>query len=307
MFKNLRPWHLVTALVTVCLLVLGVMYYLRWRGTGSAASMIACLPRSGNVVLYLDIDALRQSGVMDLITGSKATADIEYQQFVDGTGFDYRRDLHSLAASFSGRNTYVVLRGNFNWRRLNGYALSRGGTCRASFCMVPGEERRFVSYYPVRSDMLAIAFSFDQMAALDISPRSGGQIMHTPAQPVWISVTGPGLKDVPKLPAGARSFVSPLESAENIIVSAGQSGEKMKLSAEVLCASTTTASDLLVKLEGATNMLRKMLARENMQPNPRDLSGILARGDFRRDDRKVFATWPLDREFIESLASGGVD
>jgi hypothetical protein len=50
-----------------------------------------------------------------------------------------------------------------------------------------------------------------------------------------------------------------------------------------------------------------MLARENKQASPRDLSGILVHGNFRRENSRVIGTWPMPREFVEALASGSVD
>jgi hypothetical protein len=44
-----------------------------------------------------------------------------------------------------------------------------------------------------------------------------------------------------------------------------------------------------------------MLARENRTANPQDLSGVLVAGTFRRDDRKVYGEWPLQRAFVESI------
>jgi hypothetical protein len=307
MRTKLRPWHLGVGLIAICILILWTLSYWRGRGVATPAAMLACLPRSGAVSVYLDANALRSSGLLDLIAGSKATEEIEYQRFVAGTAFDYRNHLHSLAATFSGGTTHLVVRGSFDWKKLSAYAAAQGGTCQNSLCRVPGGSGRFVSFYPLRSDAMAIAFSADEWAALEITPRNAAPPDPQPDQPVWISVTGPALRDVKTLPSGARSFVSPLESAESIVLSMGANEEKLELNLSVVCISETTASELVMQLEGATNMLRKMLERENQKPNPRDLSGMLVAGNFRREDRRVLGTWPMHREFISTLASGSMD
>jgi hypothetical protein len=308
MFKTLRPWQLAVGIFVICALVLGGLYTFRARSASTPGRMIASLPRSGMVVVYLDVNALRRAGILDLIAGSRATENVEYQQFVEGTGFDYRRDLDGIAASFSGRNSYVVLRGRFDWKKLNAYSLASGGACRNVLCRVPGPERRFASFYPLRTDTMGLAFSYNEFAALDIMPRAELEGMSEPSQPIWISVAGPALRDVPALPAGARSFVSPLESADQITMSIGPAPNgQLQVNAQVQCASEATASDLIIKLEGATNTLRKMLAREKQKPSPRDLSGVLHGGTFRREQRIVYATWPMDRQFIEALAAGAVE
>jgi hypothetical protein len=269
--------------------------------------MLACLPRTGAVAVYLDVEGLRRSGVLDLIAGSKATEDLEYQKFVEGTGFDYRRDLEALAGSFSGRNSHLVLRGAFDWKRLGAYAAAQGGKCNNTVCRVPVTNGRFLSYYPLRSNAMAISISNDEWAALDISQRSSLEGAAVPDQPIWLSVTGSSLRDVSSLPTGAQSFVSPLESADSIVVSIGPSDNRLQVNLKVECASDAAATELVTKLQGATEMLRKLLERDNMKPNPRDLSGILVAGVFHREGNRVVGGWPMQRDFIEALASGSVN
>lgn len=301
-----QPWHLAAALILVCGGVLGALSYMRSRGVSSPRAMLACLPRSGAIAVYLDVKGLRQAGIVDLFAGSKATEDLEYQRFVEGTGFDYRRDLDAVAGTFSGKNTHLVLKGTFDWKRMTNYAMAQNGTCNNSVCRV-ASNGRFVSFYPLRPNAMAIAFSMDEWAALDIAPHPLPANLAIPDQPIWFNVAGPALRDVQMLPTGARSFVSPLETAENVILSIGPTEDRLRVSLNVLCASETAASDLVTKLEGATNMLRKMLEREHMKPSARDLSGILIAGTFRREDRRVVGEWPMKRDFIEAIASGSVD
>jgi hypothetical protein len=307
MRTKLQSWHLAAVLIVICGGVVGTLAYLRSRSVATPRAMLSCLPRSGAVSVYLDIEALRRAGIMDLITGSKATEDLEYQKFVEGTGFDYRRDLGAVAGAFAGRNSHLVLRGAFDWKRLTAYAIAQGGKCNNSVCRVTASNSRFISFYPLRSDAMAIAIGSDEWAALDIASHPTPAGLPMPDQPIWISVSGPALRDVSALPAGARSIVSALESAENILVSIGPSDNLLKVSLSVMCASEAAASDLVTKLEGATNMLRKMLERDHMQPNPRDLSGVLVGGNFRREGSRVIGGWPMQRDFIGAIASGSVD
>jgi hypothetical protein len=269
--------------------------------------MLACLPRSGAVALYIDVDAMRSAGIMDLIAGSKSTEDLEYQKFVEGTGFDYRKHLRALAASFSGNSTFLLVRGAFDWRRLNAYATASGGTCNNSLCRVPASPNRFVSFYPMRSDTMALAFSNDEWAALDIASRPAPDALPAPDQPLWLSASGAAMRDVRSLPTGTRSFVSPLESADSIVLSVGPSNDKLSMKLEVMCATEASAADLAAKLQGATEMLRKMLERERVKANPGDLSGLLIAGTFRREAKRVMGSWPVDRALIESIAAGRVD
>jgi hypothetical protein len=65
------------------------------------------------------------------------------------------------------------------------------------------------------------------------------------------------------------------------------------------------ASALLVQLEQLTETLRKWIAREDTKPNPGDLSGVLTAGIFRREDRRVYGSWPIPKEFIRAITDGG--
>jgi hypothetical protein len=43
-----------------------------------------------------------------------------------------------------------------------------------------------------------------------------------------------------------------------------------------------------------------------MTPNPRDLSGVLVAGTFEQRQSIVIGTWPVERGFVEALASGQI-
>jgi hypothetical protein len=291
-----------------CVLAGALWYWFTARPIGDAKAMIACLPQSAATLAFLDVDGMRRSGVLDMIAGSKAAEDPEYKKFIAATGFDYRRDLKRVAASFSGNDTFFLLSGAFDWGKLNAYAISQGGVCRDTVCRVRGSQPgRWVSFYPLRSNALAIAFSANEYAALDIAERkAAGPAAAAPDAPVWVWVPGAVLENA-KLPAGTRSFTSPLATAERIVFSLGAKDSGLEMNLDVTCSSPAAASDLLVKLEGATNMLRKLIEREHLKPNANDLSGLLTSGAFRREDRKVYGMWPLRREFLESVASGAVN
>jgi hypothetical protein len=303
-----QPWHLAAILVALCAGVIAIMYEARSRGINTPSEMIACLPHRGATVAYVDIDALRRFGFLDLIAGSKATEDLEYAAFVDATGFDYRRDLDRMALSIAGNDVWLVLRGRFNWNKLNAYTTSHGGMCRNAVCMAQTSPKRWVSYYPLRAGAMALAISAQQGAVFGITPHgNNAELAQSPDQPVWVLVPAATLRAARSLPAGARSFVSPLGSAERVVFSIGPAQNALRLSADVACSSEPAAAELLSQLERATAMLRSMLQREHQQPNPRDLSGVLAGGSFRREGRRVLGAWPIPREFIETVAQGDLN
>ena len=106
---------------------------------------------------------MRRAG---LLTESKVPLEPDYKSFLDGTGFDYRRDLDSVTATFSGSGNYYIARGRFDWKRLQEYVAKQGGSCYQDLCHVQGStpERR-ISFLPLRNDVMALAVGTDDMAA----------------------------------------------------------------------------------------------------------------------------------------------
>lgn len=148
---------------------------------------------------------------------------------------------------------------------------------------------------------MALAVSPDDMAAYQVTRNASHVNPFTPAEPVWMLVPAAVLKDAQSLPAGARAFTIALENAERIVFSIGPDGDHLQVGATVTCKDPETASALLVQLESTTNTLRKWLAREHQHPNPKDLSGVLTAGSFRREDRRVFGQWPVQRAFVDEI------
>ncbi len=272
--------------------------------------MAAFLPTGDSLLVYLDLDAMRRSGLLDSLAGSKGTEDADYRQFIEQTGFDYREDLNALAVairenpSTHERDAYAVVRGSFDWGRLTAYAGSHGGQCSGGFCRVPASQpHRFVSFYKIRAHLLALAVSADQWAALLIThgpgPRGAADL---PDQPVWMLAPAAALQSDSLFPEGARAYASALRGADRVALTLGAQGDHLALSLDVTCGNVDQASALVVQLEQLTETLRKWIAREHAKPNPGDLSGVLTAGSFRRDDRRVFGVWPIPKEFIRSVS-----
>ncbi len=244
---------------------------------------------------------------MDMLTASGVVQEPEYRVFVDQTGFDYARDLDSALVSFGGTGTFFLLRGRFDWKNLNDYTLVQGGTCFNTFCRVEGSTaERKISYFPLRNDIMALAVSTDEWAALQMQTRRPEQDMPIPPDPVWSVIGASALKQNASLPAGTRMFASALEGAQRVVLSLGPEGDAMRLRLDVTCRNAEGAAALASQLTGVTAQLRSLILRENQQPNPRDLSGILTAGRFESNAGHVIGRWPIQRSFLESLARGGL-
>jgi hypothetical protein len=292
--------------VALCVAAVAVARWWRVSSLYDAARLVSVLPVEHATVVYLDTGQLRRSGLLDLLAGSKAIEEPDYRKFVDETGFDYRTDLDAVAAAFAENRFYATLRGRFRWQQLTAYAESQGGECHYSVCSMPGSSpERTISFYPLKSDVLALAVSTDPRAVTSIVSVGKPQLP-VPLDPVWISVPATSFNRLDGFPAGTRAFLSPLARAEKIIFAAGPQGDRLQLRLEVVCATPEAAAELVKQLSGVTGLLKSMIEREHMTPNPRDLSGVLVGGSFEQRQSTVIGTWPLERGFVEALASGQI-
>ena len=172
---------------------------------------------------------------------------------------------------------------------------------------MPGSRpERNISFYPLQSNLLALAVSPAAAAALHIGP---GQKIDRSApgnEPVWMSVP-PELFARPDIfPDAARSLIGPLVQATKVTLAAGPKDKDIELRLEVMCATPQAASDLAKQLSDATSLLKQMMEREKQTPDPRGFSGILTAGNFHQQESQVIGTWPVERGFMEALANGQV-
>jgi hypothetical protein len=303
-----QPWQLALLVVALCVAAVGVMRWVRVSQPYDAGRLLGDLPADKKATLvYIDTGLLRRSGMLDLLAGSKATEEPDYRKFVELTGFDYRTDLDAVAAALVDSRVYITLRGRFQWKQLTDYAESQGGECHYSVCSMPGSTpERIISFYPLKSDVLALAVSTDPRAVTNIEP--GGPKMKLPAQldPFWISVPTASFSHLDSFPDGTRELLSPLAQAEKVTFAAGPQGDRLQVRLEVACLTPEAAADLLKQLSAVTGMLKSTIERQHLTPNPRDLSGVLVAGSFQQREATVIATWPVERSFVEALAAGQI-
>ena len=300
-----QPWQLAVVLVVLCAAGVAGIYKYRARGGSNPANLMSYLPSDNATVVYFDVATIRRSGLLNMIAGSKAAQELEYQQFVDETLFDYRQDLDAVAAAFKDNQVFLVLRGRFHWKNLMDYAVRQSGTCHNSFCAMPAtQQHRWISFYPIRPDVMGMAVSQDDSAAYLLARKAGKLSVPAFNQPVWMLVPVSALRNSDALPAGTKPFASALvDGANEISFTIGPDGDHLALSLNVLCRDPQTASALLESFDKTTGTLRTWLAREHQQPNPADWSGLLAAGSCRRENDRVFGQWPLSRAFVEAQFS----
>jgi hypothetical protein len=281
----------------------GVVWY-RARALAPAA-LLARLPTANALVLSVDFEQLRRAGILQLLDRSKTAEDPDYVSFVQKTNFNYRVDLDLAVAAFAPTGKFLLLTGRFDWKALRDYVASQGGRCENDLCRMQGStpDRR-ISFFPLRSNLMALAVSPDDSAALRLNTPASSPVAQLPAGPIWLSIPSSMLRSGENLPDGTRQFARSVGQAETVTLSFTPEGRRLAAHLDVLCRNAVDAADVALQLQRVTGVLRGMIERENQKPNPADLSGVLTSGSFRPEGRRVFGYWPIERVFVENVLSG---
>ena len=287
------------------LFVLGTVAYFKTRDLATLESVLARLPSDNAAVLSIDFDALRRGGVFEMLSGPVVEEEPEYKTFVEKTAFDYRRDLDHVFISFYPEAVYFLVRGRFDPRRLEAYAIEQGGGCSAGgLCRMPGSQAaRKISFFLLKNNLMAMAVSADESAATRMSePAKRARPIAAPKQPLWLSLPSSTLKKSSEFPAGTQLFAKAMEDAESAILSIAPKGKALEAQLEVVCKDAREASVLAAQFQRMTAVLREMIEKEKQKPNPADLSGVLTAGVFRQQDARVLGRWPIERAFLDNLS-----
>lgn len=300
---RVRGWQLITGLVIIALAGVGLMLYLTRNSRVDAVSLVSWFPPREATVVYLDVAAMRSSGILEKLVGSTMGEEAEYRAFVQGTGFDYKRDLDRVMLNSANGVHYFVLQGRFDTGKLKNYAKSQGGACDGDYCHMKGSTPdRVISFRPLRGNLLALASSRDENGARAIDRRTPDKpSFEIPEAPVWAHVPVDVVRAMPQYPSGTRLFAKALESAERAVFTLSPAQKDLELAVNITCQSEEAAAVLRAQLQGITELLQKLITREAQKPSAGDLSGMLTSGSFERKDRHVFGRWPVSRALIDSL------
>jgi hypothetical protein len=302
--KRYRGWILIAGLLVIA--IAGTLIGLRLTSGPKldGAGLASYMPERDAAILYINVAALRSSGILEKLVGSTVGEEAEYKTFVQQTGFDYKRDLDRMMANSAEGTHYFLLDGRFDWDKLKGYATSQGGSCSGDFCSVKGTTPgRIISFYPVSKNLMALASSLNEKAAREISPRTPVKPpFDPPAKPLWLHIPASTLQRQTDLPAGTRLFTRALETAERILFSLGPQGDRFELLMDVKCRTVEDAVVMKNQFEQLTKILQTFISREKQRPSSKDLSGVLTSGSFQRQSEHVIGIWPIEKAFVDSLS-----
>jgi hypothetical protein len=299
MTSRSKVWHVIAALGLLFAAAVGLFEWRKSRAEYDAPYLLNTLPLEHAVRVYVDVGALRYGGLLDSVAGSNTAEEPEYRKFVQDTGFDYRKDLDAAAAAFGSGNTYMSVRGRFDWNRLQAYARSQGGSCTDTVCWMAGSQpNRYISYRLLHGNVLGLALSPDQHAAEKIRPSGAQTTTSVPSSAIWVSAPGEAFNDLSGLPDGSH-ILSPLADAKEVTFDVTEK----EIRVDAACASPEVAVKVVERFTATTNLLRSMLQREKKTPSSADLSGVLVAGHFQTQASHALGTWPIEKKFVESLFS----
>jgi hypothetical protein len=301
-----KPWLFLPALAAATAAIIFSIHSYRYRFVRSEADMLALLPKRDMTIFFAEVALLRHAGMLNLLAGSKATADPDYADFLRQTRFDYEKDLDTIAAAADGRQIFFILHGRFDWTRLRQYAIAHGGSCANDICKAStSKPGRWAGFFPIQPDVMALALSEDSAAVNVLRPDRRKAPEALPDKPVWIKFSKSLLKDPRELPAAGRIFAISLQSSDSVVLSIERAGEQPQvafyLQLDALCPNQPTAETTRNQLQIQTNMLKLGLARANQQPNPADLTGLVTTGTFQLAGKHVIGRWPVRKELLKAL------
>lgn len=129
--------------------------------------MLSLLPTDGTAAGFLDLQQLRNSPFLAQVMSwaPRPTADSDYAQFMQATGFDYERDLDRVALSIHRQSqnltVFALAEGSFDRKKIEAYA-SRFGSLKTAdgrtlFAVPIGGSGRKAYFAFLRDDRIAWA------------------------------------------------------------------------------------------------------------------------------------------------------
>jgi hypothetical protein len=263
--------------------------------------LLSRFPAEDALAISVDLAGLRAAGLLE---ESKTPPEPEYKQFLDGTGFDYRRDLDSVVASFSRSGNFFIARGRFHWAKLRDYAQREGGSCYRDLCRMQGSKpERHISFLPLRDDAIALAVSTNDLAATLLTKTGPPVTAAIPAAPVWLSVPGAELRRQDALPPQMHLMLSALTGTDRLVITLGPAGAGMEAHMDATCRTLEDARILESQLRSMTAILKESLPRDKKVPDD-EVAALLTAGSFDQTGLRVTGRWPIRKSLLDALTAG---
>jgi hypothetical protein len=298
-------WIAIGLLALAGAAIVSVINTERHRFVRSNIDLVKQLPPGDFTKFYADLSALRKASLLHLLTGVSPIQEKDYQEFVRQTQFDYARDMDALAGASDGEQFFFLVRGRFQWDKLKQYAEAHGGTCRRQSCVIPSSKSGYwENLVRVQSDVAGLSISANSAAAETLRRKAPETEEVEPSNPVWVSVSRALLAKPDVLPLPMRILAISLQAADRVVLSLGAAKDKetaFQVELQAAFPIEASAETARAQLEIETRMLKLGLQRAHRQPDPADLTGLIAAGSFRRVRKEVLGSWPVRWELLKTL------
>lgn len=310
---KLKPWLFVALAVVIAGAAILALWQYRRFTVHTASDMVQALPRQDSAVFFVDVAALRTSGFLGKLSNSKIVQDPEYKEFVSQTRFNYEQDLDRVAGAVHRQKDgsslyYLVLEGHFDWNQLSQYAKTHRGTCLRSVCTIPASKPGWwISYLPIHSNLMGLAYTATQQGAYDISfGRTSKPEQAVPAGFAWLTIPqaavagGPAPADNSPL-SSLRSVLSLPKETTFSMTSVGDAASGAELHFEARLDSEPEALALETQLVRATELIRRTASEKGASKDAAALANVLSSGNFSRAGDEVTGTWVVSPAFLDAI------
>jgi len=337
-----RAWIVVSVLVGVAALCIGTYLYRQHRplagpDSGTAPAIMSLLPPGAPVVAYIDVAALRklQGSPLAAMLGLVAAdpkEDRDYQEFVRDTGFDYTRDLDTVAIAIwpeglltpngglAVNQAVAIANGRFDREKIKAYAL-RIGQAEShgpqTFYSIPGDPPIVFGY---NSPTQMLLLSGKGMAINTPLPRNESgdptmqaRIKRVAGAPIFAAARTDTLpksfydnfKNAPQLEALARTVTG--------LTLAGQpQGDRIDMALDGECDSLTHAAEVAtfidtLRLFATVALSDPKMRRQMSKEQAAFLAALVSQVKVTHQDRWVRLTLTVTPEMLGPSDSNHAD
>jgi hypothetical protein len=292
------------SLCLLCAAAVGGFWYWRANAAPDPAALARYLPPNVESIVGIDVAKLRRAGMLNEIAGPDGVEELDYRQFVEFTGFDYRTDLDYVLAGFGGGDTFVLAGGRFDWPALFQYAGIQGGVCQHGYCRMPsGTPSRRVSFFAGRRRLLALATGGNDWLATNLYDQRSWTRRPVPGSaPIWAYLSKRFLaREFPPGSGGALA-VNLLKGGQEAWLWAEARELALDLRLEVICAEPAAAAAVKDRFTRASSEIHQLASRQAGQPD--SLAAIVGGGQFSVTGSTMNGVWRLEPGLVSAIRGG---
>jgi hypothetical protein len=279
--------RLAVLVLLAAITAISLFFWLKEEGSLERRQLMAYLPHQNGSLAYADVELLRQTRYLSKLLGERKP-EADYLRFVQGTGFDFEKDLDDLAILIGNQSrVFAVAQGRFSWSKLRDYGLQQGGRCTDKDCVIATSNQRTVFYQFLRNGVIGISFS---PAGSEPHQFSFGDLPNSAdvgQGPIWLKSTGPDVMNGSWVPTVLRETLGiSLSRAQRIMLSV----EMKDLAPALLLQADFVSAQHSTDAQKDIQTLIQQIGGSGDRSNE---SKLLSGGKVQQNGNRVEASWSL--------------